>query len=107
MSREQTARIVNDLLEERESFQTGDLARRLRISRQAAHRQLTALVGAGELVREGKGRATRYLRPGSRPLRLRLSRQGLEEDRVWDDAARESFAAALPRAREMLQYAFT
>jgi anti-sigma regulatory factor (Ser/Thr protein kinase) len=104
---DETARIVNELLEVNDSFRTGDLARKLRISRQAAHRRLAPLVAAGRLVREGKGRATRYRQPGSRPLRVRLPRRGLEEDRVWDDVAKQSFSGAAPDARDILQYAFT
>ncbi|MFZ5468892.1 MAG: STAS-like domain-containing protein [Myxococcota bacterium] len=62
-------------------MRTGDVAALTGVSRQAAHKQLRAMVAAGRLVVEGKARAARYrlasavddsqpalLAPGSLPL---------------------------------------
>ena len=52
----------------------------LGVSRATAQRRLRDLVAAGQLVREGAGRGSRYVVAG---LRIRRQLAGLEEDRLW------------------------
>jgi anti-sigma regulatory factor (Ser/Thr protein kinase)/biotin operon repressor len=103
---------------------TGALARRLGISRQAAHRHLRALVSKGWLVREGAGRGARYrLRssegvatptplsvaaeaPAAAATILREQVRGLEEHRVWE-ALRRRLAPLAEGAEPVLHYAVT
>lgn len=87
----------------------GDIAARLTISRQAAHKQLAALVREGRLVAEGRGRAARYRSADALPFSRRYQRAVIAEDRVWRDLA-TSYGAigSLPRdARSVFEYAFT
>jgi anti-sigma regulatory factor (Ser/Thr protein kinase) len=85
-----------------------EVASAVGISRQAAHRHLVALVAAGQLVVEGRGRAVRYRGAGSLPLARRYPRT-IAEDRVWNELSAE--VAALGRlgreARSVFHYAFT
>jgi len=60
----------------------GEVAAALGISRQAAHRHLAALVDAGRLKAEGRGRAVRYRNAASLPFSRRFPRT-IAEDRVW------------------------
>lgn len=87
---------------------THHLAGKLGISRQAAHRHLRRLVAEGILVREGKGRGARY-RSTAQGLVLRYRREGLEEDRVWEDLFRKAptFQHAGNNAQRILQYALS
>jgi anti-sigma regulatory factor (Ser/Thr protein kinase) len=86
----------------------GEVASVLGISRQAAHRHLAALVAAGQLKAEGRGRAVRYRGASSLPF-LRQYPRAIAEDRVWSEIASELPALAkLGRdARSVFQYAFT
>lgn len=85
------------------------MAARLGISRQAAHRRLAKLVRDGALVREGAGRAARYVSTESAVVRRRYATAGLAEDRVFADLERRVPAiGALPRSGyTALQYALT
>lgn len=65
------------------------VARRLGVSRQAAHARLSKLVEAGQVVREGAARATRYRLPGAARWERRFGLDGLAEDRVFQRLARE------------------
>jgi len=87
----------------------GEVAAALGISRQAAHRHLAALVRAGRLVAEGKGRAAHYRDAGRLPVTRRYPRAVIAEDKVWQELA-SSYReiGSLPReARTVFQYAFT
>lgn len=66
-----------------------EVARRLGVSRQAAHARLKALVDAGRVVREGSARATRYRLPGPVRWEERFPLDGLAEDRVFARMAAE------------------
>lgn len=87
----------------------GEVAAALRISRQAAHRHLAALVLEGRLVAEGKGRAAHYRDAGRLPVSRRYPRAVIAEDKVWEELASSYHElGALPReARSVFQYAFT
>jgi hypothetical protein len=86
----------------------GDVAAAIGISRQAAHRHLVALVAAGKLRAEGRGRAVRYRDAGSLPFSRRYPRT-VAEDRVWSELSAELPALIKlgPDARSVFQYAFT
>jgi anti-sigma regulatory factor (Ser/Thr protein kinase) len=100
--------IVNHLVLTKGSLSSAELAASAGISRQAVHRYLRAMVKAGELFPEGKGRATRYRSP-SVTFTAHLQREpGLAEDRVWDDArARIPGLGAFKNAGALLAHAFT
>lgn len=66
--------VIERLLAGGRRISSTEVARAAGISRQAAHKQLRALVEAGALAAEGKARACRYRRaaPAPAPLRTRL-----------------------------------
>jgi len=88
--------VIDDLLAEWGSIANRNVVAVTGTSRQAVHAQLQAMVDAGDLVREGSGRATRYR--GVHPRRrFRYPLAGLEEDQVWEEVRREvPELAALP-----------
>jgi len=81
------ARIL-ELLREGPASST-QVARRLGISRQAAHARLRALVEARRIVREGAARATRYRLPEVVRWARHFSLEGLREDEVFRRMAGE------------------
>jgi anti-sigma regulatory factor (Ser/Thr protein kinase) len=87
----------------------GDVARAMRISRQAAHRHLAALVASGDLRAEGRGRGARYRDAGSLPQSRSYPRAVISEDRVWRELADSTRAirALGPDARSVFNYGFT
>lgn len=101
--------LVDGLLTGAGGFQTGDLARAAKISRQAAHRHLAAFVRENSLVRDGAGRGARYRAGARAAVRLRYSRKGLSEDDVWRDAeAKVARLRMLPdNVNRILHYALT
>jgi len=109
LGRARVREIVNDLLAAAGGFQSGDLARRARITRQAAHRHLSAFVRDNVLVREGAGRGVRYRAGADAVPRLSYRRRGLSEDAVWKDAEEKiARIRELPEnANRILHYALT
>ncbi len=108
MSDDATAAIL-DLLRERGAVQSREVAQRLGVSRQAAHSRLRALVEAGQLVSEGRGRAHRY-RLARAPARVFTFRTaGLDEHVAWRELARSvpAVGALENPARSVVQYAVT
>jgi len=87
----------------------GEVARRVGVSRQMAHRHLTALVEEGRVVREGRGRAVTYRGSGTLPFVRRFRREGLSEDRVWDELVRDCppLGSLDGAGRSLFQYALT
>src|SRR5690348_10224055 len=75
------------------AVQNRDVVAALRVSPATAHRLLHALVLAGVLQREGKGRAARYRLP---TVRRRHHLEHLDEHRAW-----EEIAAAIARIRPL------
>lgn len=101
------AATLRRVLAERSHVSASELARAAGVSRQSAHAHLRRGVEAGELVREGAGRATRYrVRAVPDLPHLRYARAGLEEDRVWRDV-RDLLPELEPRADAILAYAVT
>lgn len=82
--------IVNKLLEEQGHVRAAELAKQVGITRQAAHRHLAAMVKAGVLSPEGKGRATRYINSDQLPFDRKYPLLGLSEDRVWDELSKDA-----------------
>jgi anti-sigma regulatory factor (Ser/Thr protein kinase) len=96
------------MLSKKGSVSTTDVAHRLSVSRQAAHRRLQRLAAAGHVVHQGAGRAARWAASGGdRVFRFRIA--GLEEDRVWTEAERTIPLLTVLRddARSIVRYAFT
>jgi anti-sigma regulatory factor (Ser/Thr protein kinase) len=101
--------IINQLLLTKGSFSSGDIARRAKVSRQAVHRHLKAMLEAGRIVADGQGRSVRYRAPSGRYHR-RFLRQGLAEDAVWQQVRSGNAVLEQPQAasaRAVLGYAFT
>jgi anti-sigma regulatory factor (Ser/Thr protein kinase) len=101
-------RHVATLFENGQALQAGEVAEKLGITRQTAHRHLRRLVDEGQLIVEGAGRSTRYRSTAPRDER-RFPTAGLEEDRVWNEMSGPSsvMAAVSDRPRAILQYVFT
>jgi anti-sigma regulatory factor (Ser/Thr protein kinase)/biotin operon repressor len=97
-----------DLLRDGPSSST-QVARRLGVSRQAAHARLNKLVEAGRVVREGAARATRYRLPGVAPWERRFPLDGLAEDRVFRRMAGEveAIGQLTGDASELVAYVVT
>jgi DNA-binding transcriptional ArsR family regulator len=91
----------------------GELRAHLGLSRQALSIHLRRLVEAGQVVRSGTTRGARYARLGRSPaptvVSRRLSTQGLDEDRVWEDlSTRLNLQRVLsPNVAAIVRYAFT
>src|SRR5450432_1961862 len=108
MGRREIEEIVNHLSLTKGAFSSAEVSGAAGVTRQAIHRYLHQMIGAGALLQEGKGRATRY-RARTTTFNAHLRRErGLAEDRVWDEAR-----AAIPRlaefknAGDVLAHAFT
>jgi len=101
--------LVAELLTGRPSVQAGEAAQAASISRQAAHRHLSAFVREGFLRREGAGRGARYHLGARAAARLRYRRPGLSEDDVWKDALAKipSFRKLPENTERILHYALT
>ena len=86
---------------------SGEIARAAGVTRQAAHYHLAGMVRDGELRRVGAGRGSKYVADAELDRVYPL--EGLEEDRVWDEAMGEvpRFRDADPNVRSILRYAFT
>jgi anti-sigma regulatory factor (Ser/Thr protein kinase) len=90
-------------------LRAGEVARVLKVSRQAAHRQLADLAHAGTLRVEGKGRSVTYRLSSSLPFVRRYPLAVIAEDRVWSELSREiePIPALSDSARSIFNYAFT
>lgn len=107
MERPSVKEAIDELLERKGELSSGDLARRLGISRQTAHLRLASAVREGALQRVGAGRGTRYRRASTVRAAGTWPRKGLTEDSVW----RQVESAVAGRARDnvvsVLHYALT
>jgi anti-sigma regulatory factor (Ser/Thr protein kinase) len=101
-------RQIAGLFESHKPLQPGEIARKMGVTRQTAHRYLRELVSDGLLVVEGAGRSTRYRLTGAVDRR-RYATAGLEEDRVWSEmSGPRTVASSLPKpAQTVLQYIVT
>lgn len=99
--------LVRALLASQGSVTAGDVARLAGFTRQAAHYHLARMVEKGELVRQGGGRGSKYVRRTLFAATYELA--GLEEHLVWREiettlSASVSLSAD---ARSILAYSFT
>ncbi len=106
MSTKDTIRAV---LAEQGEIRVGEVVTRTGLSRQAVHRHLRAMVVAGELRREGKGRNTRYLHSTWGIWSWRVPLVGQEEHRVWRDLISPcpALQGVEEEARSSFLYAFS
>ena len=90
-------------------LRASEVAASVEVSRQAAHRHLSALVKEGVLETQGQGRSVTYGAFGGLPIVRRYPRGVIAEDRVWSELATESEALATlsDTARSVFRYAFT
>jgi anti-sigma regulatory factor (Ser/Thr protein kinase) len=114
--------VVQVLARRKAPFSVREVVERSGVSRQAAHRELSRLVRAGELFSEGRGRATRYAAgtqrtpsgrtppAGAVAFRKRYRIDGLAEDRVWQELRPALSWLARPSAKNaqaVVAYALT
>ncbi|MBI4260701.1 MAG: DUF4325 domain-containing protein [Actinobacteria bacterium] len=99
--------LIRSLFAESETVTSGEVAAAAGITRQAALYHLVALVEAGELRREGRGRGARYRRDVD--LSLAYPLEGLGEDRVWHEVEGRTpeLADVAENVRSILRFAFT
>ncbi len=98
--------VVDAFCSKKGSISASDLATRLGISRQAAHRKLAAAVDAGWLARAGAGRAARYV--ASNPS-IRYPIHGAREEQIFSDLLRRipGLSDLVPEERAIVAYTFT
>src|ERR1044072_3396815 len=89
MPRPSVRQRVLSLFEGDVRLRAGEVAAAVGVSRQAAHRHLTALVRAGDLLLDGRGRSVTYRSAGSLPVVRRFPRAVIAEDRVWSERRRQ------------------
>jgi anti-sigma regulatory factor (Ser/Thr protein kinase) len=98
---------IDDLCRRFGFVTANSLAGALGVSRQAAHRQLSAAVAAGELRAEGQARARRYV-PAVPWFEFEIA--GLDEDRALDQVRKEldaAFRGLSDLEERLLVYAFS
>jgi anti-sigma regulatory factor (Ser/Thr protein kinase) len=101
-------RQIDELFDDGDSHQAGEIARRLGVTRQTAHRHLRQLVADGRLISQGAGRSTSYRR--SNPIdRRTYSTDGLAEDTVWTEMSGPGSVVEdlQPKPKAVLHYALT
>ncbi len=99
---------IRALLAQRGQFRSGELVELTGLSRQALSRHLARAVEQGSLVREGRGRATRYRSPAGCEFDRAYSTAGLREEVVADellDWLSEERVNLSPGARGIVTYA--
>jgi anti-sigma regulatory factor (Ser/Thr protein kinase) len=85
MGQQQVQAAVEALLATRASFSSGELTEATGLTRQALNRYLADWVQRGDLVREGRGRATRYGRAGAATFERTYPIAGLADDVPWHE----------------------
>ena len=98
--------LIRTLLRRKGAITNRQVVDRARVSRQAVHRALAAMVTRGELAIEGAGRSVRYRFARPAPITIRRATAGLAEDAVWSELA-PRLGDLPPATRGILQYAFT
>ncbi len=113
LPKEDIVKIVNNILDDFGRVEPRMLAARAFVSRQTAHAHLASMLRAGQLRREGRGRATHYVRARSlanatadvRTLRFPL--KGLEEDRAYEQVERVFPVELSENAQRIVRFAMT
>ncbi len=99
--------LIRSLSGEPGGVSTGQVVSATGLSRQAVHYHLSRMVRTGDLVREGAGRGTRYVRHVD--LERAYALDALQEDLVWREIVDSvpSLSAAKANVRSILAHAFT
>ncbi len=103
-----TRESILELFNEKQHVQNREVAKKLGISRQGAHKHLKFLVTEGILSLDGMGRGATY-RLVSTEYHSSYPTKGLGEDMVWNDVLGGSavVAALSENVRSIFQYALT
>jgi len=102
------AAILRALTAAGEGLAPSQLAKELGLSRQAISRHLARLLEAGEVIRRGKTRNTRYLLTTWRPVFSRtLARPFPDEHQVYGDHLSEALGALASNVADIQRYVFT
>lgn len=108
MRQQEASSLATSIALEGVRLTSGEFARRAGITRQAAHKQLQRLALAGQLKRQGAGRASRFDLVRTPVALWTLDRAGLDEARVWKNAAQVDAIRDLPsNVRSLLRHALT
>ncbi|HEY3448932.1 MAG TPA: DUF4325 domain-containing protein [Myxococcales bacterium] len=100
--------IVKEALNRQETIGISELMQLTGLTRQALHTHLKRLIQSGDLVAEGRGRATRYRAKQARHREHSYRREGLSESDVFAELEPELVpAGSTAQAKEIVQYAFT
>jgi DNA-binding Lrp family transcriptional regulator len=100
-------------IEKKGTATSAELARRLRVTRQAIHQQLRALVDSGLIVKTGSTRGARYFRADDaaapETFRSQYTLEGLDESDVYTRvaAALNLRRSLRPNVESIVRYAFT
>jgi len=100
-------------IEAKGSATSAELARRLRLTRQAIHQQLRPLVDSGQIVKTGSTRGARYFpataAPSPEAFRTQYTLEGLDESDVYARvaAALNLRSSLRPSVESIVRYAFT
>ena len=99
--------VIRSLLSESGEVSSGQVARALGVTRQAAHYHLARLLEDGEVRRLGRGRSARYESAASFARTYTLA--SLSESEVWKEVIEgvPPIAGASQNGRSILSYAFT
>lgn len=99
--------LIRSLSGEPRGVSTGQVVSATGLSRQAVHYHLSRMVRRGELVRQGAGRGTRYVRHVD--LEHVYVLVGLQEDLVWREIAGSvpGLSGAKANVRSILAHSFT
>lgn len=100
---------IREILVREGSLATRDVVAATGISPQAAHYHLKEMLASGEIIRHGRGRATRYRLAETADWQYRAARSGLDEETVWRAArpAVESLTGLAGAGVEVFEYALT
>ena len=83
------------------------LAKRRKVTRQAASAWLANLIKAGELISSGVGRGVRYQLKPLAERRQEYPREGLHEDRVWTEVFLPALRDLPDNVKDLWRYAVT
>lgn len=110
MNPETIQEAIQALLKLQGSFQSGELAGRVGLSRQGLQRHLACELAEGRLRQAGSGRSTHYLSVTSAQFERRYEVTGLREEAVFDDFSawlEKSAAVRSEQADAILYYVVT
>ncbi len=109
MKHQKPKETIKKLLERKGRVSNRDVVRATGLTPQAVHYHLKAMLRAGQIICQGRGRATTYTLPQQDAWRFSFQRQGLAEDEAWQEVrtAVEPFARLTEPAVSIYEYSFT